>query len=137
VKKLTKTLATCAVMLTGVAFLSRMTSQPVQAADATYDIIIRNGRVMDGSGNPWINAEIGISQGKIAAIGDLSKASAKTTIDAHGLLVTPGFIDMHSHCASGFASPALRSTEPWVRQGVTTVMVGVEGRVIWGPEKTA
>jgi N-acyl-D-amino-acid deacylase len=137
VKKLTKTLAICAVVLTGMASLSRMTSQPVQAADMTYDIIIRNGRVMDGSGNPWVNAEIGISQGKIAAIGDLSKASAKTTIDARGLLVTPGFIDMHSHCDSGFASPALRSNEPWVRQGVTTVMVGVDGRGTWEPEKTA
>jgi N-acyl-D-amino-acid deacylase len=136
-KKLIRVFAVAFFLVAGWVALFRTTFRPVQAADATYDVIIRNGRVMDGSGNPWINAEIGILQGKIAAIGDLSKASAKSTIDAHGLLVTPGFIDMHSHCDQGFASPALRSNEPWVRQGVTTVMVGVDGRGTWEPEKAA
>lgn len=102
-----------------------------------YDTIIRNGRVMDGTGNPWFRADVGIAQGKIAALGNLGSATASRIIDAHGLLVAPGFIDMHTHCDQGFADPALRGNEPWIRQGVTTVMLGVDGRGSWDPAKTA
>ena len=135
--KFTKPLPLLLLLLCGVVLLLRLVSVPASAAGEDYDVIIRNGRVMDGSGNPWFLAEIGIRQGKIAAIGNLSQASAKTAIDAHGLLVTPGFIDMHSHCDNGFANSSLRSNEPWVRQGVTTVMVGVDGNGTWEPQKAA
>ncbi len=64
------------------------------AADAPYDVIIRNGHIIDGTGSPWYSGDIGIRNGKIAAIGFLGAAQAKRTIDAHGMVVAPGFIDM-------------------------------------------
>ncbi len=111
--------------------------QGQKPATPVYDVIIRNGRVMDGTGNPWFAADIGIREGKIAALGKLAGASASRTIDAHGLLITPGFIDLHTHCDRGFDNPALRANEPWLRQGVTTVMVGVDGNGSWEPSKVA
>ena len=62
----------------------------------TYDILIKNGRVVDGSGSPGFNADVGIRNGKIAEIGKL-RGSAKRTIDAKGQVVAPGFIDSHTH----------------------------------------
>ena len=64
------------------------------AAAAPYDLVIRNGHVIDGTGSPWYAADIGIRAGKIAAIGRLADAPAKRTIDARGMVVAPGFIDM-------------------------------------------
>jgi len=61
-----------------------------------FDMIIRGGRVIDGTGTPALSADVGIKDGKIAAIGDLTEASGRS-IDATGLVVAPGFIDMHSH----------------------------------------
>ena len=60
----------------------------------SYDVIIRNGRIIDGTSSPWYAADLGIRDGRIAAIGNLSAAAARRTIDAHGMVVTPGFIDM-------------------------------------------
>ncbi len=123
----------CAALLAPPAAIA----QGQKAAAPVYDVIIRNGRVMDGTGNPWFAADIGIRDGKIAALGQLAGASASRTIDAHGLLITPGFIDLHTHCDRGFDNPALRANEPWLRQGVTTVMVGVDGNGSWEPSKVA
>jgi len=66
---------------------------PVQATSA-YDVIIKNGRIIDGSGNPWVSGDIAIRGDRIAAIGKLDDAQAKRIIDASGLVVSPGFIDM-------------------------------------------
>ena len=66
---------------------------PVQSTSA-YDVIIKNGRIMDGSGNPWVSGDIAIRGDRIAAIGKLDDAQAKRIIDASGLVVSPGFIDM-------------------------------------------
>ena len=62
-----------------------------------YDIIIKNGRIIDGSGNPWFKADIAIKDGVIDKIGMLSKEKATDIIDATGLMVSPGFIDIHCH----------------------------------------
>ena len=62
-----------------------------------FDIVIRGGRIVDGSGNPWYEADVGIHGDRIAEIGDLSEAKAQHTIDARGLVVAPGFIDPHTH----------------------------------------
>lgn len=104
-------------------------SQNRDASDTQprYDIVIRNGRVIDGSGNPWFYADIGIIGERIAAIGDLSDARVDVVIDATGLYVAPGFIDTHSHAASGLATPELSEAEPLLAQGVTTVVVNPDG----------
>src|SRR5579863_1386465 len=59
-----------------------------------FDIVITHGHIIDGTGSPWYSGDVGIRDGHIAAIGDLAGARAKRTIDAHGQVVAPGFIDM-------------------------------------------
>jgi len=61
------------------------------------DILIANGKVLDGTGNPWFSADIGIQDGRIAALGPLDKSKAKRVLDVDGCYVAPGFIDIHSH----------------------------------------
>ncbi|RPI28859.1 MAG: D-aminoacylase [Acidobacteria bacterium] len=91
----------------------------------TYDIIIRNGRVVDGSGNPWYAGDVAIRNGRIAAIGSLclpGPCDAKRTIDAQGLVVAPGFIDVHTHADSGVQrNPGAAN---YVFDGVTSVIAG-------------
>jgi N-acyl-D-amino-acid deacylase len=86
------------------------------------DIIIRNGRVVDGTGNPWFKADVGIKGGRIKAVGDLAIAEARRELDVRGLVVSPGFIDAHSHSDWTI----LKNHEAWssVQQGVTTEYVG-------------
>jgi len=90
-------------------------------------VLIRNGRVMDGAGNPWVRADVGIRGDRVAAIGRLTDAAAVRTIDAADRLVTPGFIDVHSHAAEGLIRPALRQAQPVLAQGVTTLVVNPDG----------
>lgn len=87
-----------------------------------FDVVIKGGRIIDGTGNPWFRAHIAIKDGKIVRVGHLSGAGAEKTIDARGLVVSPGFIDMHSH--SDFAVPFNPRVESTIRQGVTTLVVG-------------
>jgi dihydroorotase/N-acyl-D-amino-acid deacylase len=90
-----------------------------------YDLIVRNGRIVDGSGGPWYLGDIGIRGDTIAAIGRLGEATAGTIVDAHGLVVAPGFLDIHTHSRRGiFTVP---SAENYVRQGVTTLIEGNDG----------
>jgi N-acyl-D-amino-acid deacylase len=89
-----------------------------------FDTIITNGKIIDGAGNPWYRADIGITAGKISKIGALKKESvnAKENIDATDLVVCPGFIDMHSHSdAAIYVDNTLPST---IHQGITTSLVG-------------
>jgi len=85
-------------------------------------LAIVNGRVIDGAGNPWLRVDIGIRDGKIAFIGRISRADAEEVIDAEGLYVCPGFIDMHSH--SDFTLLVNPRAESKIRQGVTTEVIG-------------
>ena len=87
-----------------------------------YDIIIKNGRVFDGAGNPWIRADIGISGGKIASVGKIKGELSKGIIDADGLAVSPGFIDITSNYEA-----TLFEKEPdysKLEQGITTAVTG-------------
>jgi len=93
---------------------------------ARFDVLIRNGRVLDGSGNPWLAADIGVREGRIAAMGQLGNANAARVIDAHGLTVSPGFIDAHSHASGGLAG-ALKDGRQLLAQGLTTVMLNPDG----------
>ncbi len=86
------------------------------------DILIKGGKIIDGSGNPWRYGDVGLVDGKIAAVGALDDAAAYRTIDATGLCVSPGFIDAHSHSdTTPLVNPRCESK---IRQGVTTECVG-------------
>ncbi|MHA2246192.1 MAG: N-acyl-D-amino-acid deacylase family protein [Candidatus Hodarchaeales archaeon] len=87
-----------------------------------YDLIIKNGNIIDGTGNPWYRADVGIKDGKIDKIGRLNNLSSFKEIDAVGLVLTPGFIDIHSH--SDFAIPFDPHLESTIRQGITTAVIG-------------
>ena len=89
---------------------------------ADYDLLIRNARVVDGTGNPWYRGDIGIRNGKIAAVGELSHASATRTVDAKERVAAPGFIDVHTHVEGGVE--AVPGGDNYVMDGVTTVVTG-------------
>jgi N-acyl-D-amino-acid deacylase len=93
----------------------------------TLDVLIRNGRVMDGTGNPWMRRDVGIRNGRIVSMGRLSGTPARTTIDAADQLVTPGFIDVHSHAAEGLTRAELRQGRPLLSQGITTIVANPDG----------
>ena len=93
----------------------------------TFDLVIRNGRVLDGTGNPWYRADIGITGDRIRAMGLLGSATARTIIDAADRYVTPGFIDVHSHSGPGLATAALKQGQPVLAQGITTVLINPDG----------
>ncbi len=90
-----------------------------------FDLLIRNGRVIDGTGLPWFRADVGIAGDRIAAVGQLGNAQAKQTIDAAGKVVCPGFVDTHVH--GDLALLVDPYHEPAVRQGVTTYVLGQDG----------
>jgi dihydroorotase/N-acyl-D-amino-acid deacylase len=90
-----------------------------------YDLVIRNGRIVDGTGSPWYGADIGIRDGHIAAIGRLDSAAAGQTIDAAGMVVAPGFIDMLGQSEESIlVNPHLPSK---IYQGITTEITGEGG----------
>lgn len=103
----------------GAAMAAGAVAQP-----ASYDLVIRNGRVLDGAGNPWIRADIGVRDGKIARIGAISEKGQRE-IDASGHYVTPGWID--SMDQSGEVLLESGAAENKLRQGVTTVIAGEGG----------
>jgi len=91
-------------------------------AQNNFDILIRNGKIIDGTGNSWFYGDIGVKDGKIVAIGKLPNATATKTIDAKGLIVAPGFIDVHAHIEGGvFERP---TADNYIYDGVTTVVTG-------------
>jgi len=90
-----------------------------------FDILIVNGRVIDGSGLPWITTNIGITGDRITAIGKLPNAQAKTILDAAGKIVCPGFVDTHVHGDLPLMVDPFH--EPSVRQGITTFVIGQDG----------
>ena len=95
------------------------------ASDAAFDIVITNGHIVDGTGSPWYSGDVGIRDGRIAAIGSLSAAPRKRTIDAAGRVVAPGFIDMLGPSETTIlVDPRLPSK---IYQGITTEITGEGG----------
>src|ERR1044071_2096705 len=90
-----------------------------------FDILIRGGHVGGGAGNPAYYGDVGIRQGRIAAMGRLDGKTAARTIDATGLTVAPGFIDIHNH--SDFTLVQDGNAESMIRQGVTSMILGEGG----------
>lgn len=114
-----------------VVALLATTISPAPAGAQSYDLILRNGQVVDGTGSSAREADVGVRGGVIAAVGDLSGASANREIDASGYYVSPGFIDMHSHADWALSRPGLNVALNNLTQGITTVIVGQDGRQAW------
>jgi N-acyl-D-amino-acid deacylase len=93
----------------------------------TFDLLIRGGYVVDGTGMPWMKADVGIAADRIVSVGKLANASASQVIDATGLFVAPGFIDGHSHAWPALGEAATAAAEPLLLQGITTVFVNPDG----------
>jgi N-acyl-D-aspartate/D-glutamate deacylase len=90
-------------------------------------VLIKNGRVLDGTGNPWVYADVLLRGDRIEAVGDLGDVVADEIVDATGLYVAPGFIDTHSHAGPGLASEGLSHGIPLLVQGITTIFANPDG----------
>jgi N-acyl-D-amino-acid deacylase len=93
------------------------------------DILLRGGQLIDGSGTAAVNADVGIRGDRIVFVGDAAKSGlrATRTIDVKGLVVSPGFIDPHAHVLEDLSNNARKTNEPYLMQGVTTVITGNDG----------
>jgi N-acyl-D-aspartate/D-glutamate deacylase len=89
---------------------------------ALYSLIVRGGRLYDGSGSPWFSGDVAVSGDRIEAMGDLKGCKAEKIVDADGLSVAPGFIDIHTHSDTSLLMDA--RGESHIRQGVTTAVIG-------------
>ena len=97
------------------------------AAPDKYDLIIVGCVIVDGTGGDRTRSDVGVLDGRIVAVGDLSNAKAALKVDAKGLVVAPGFIDVHNHSDRVISAKSRRFNEGFVRQGVTTVVGGPDG----------
>ncbi len=109
-----------------VVALTSYDQKATAVQESRLDLLIRNGRVVDGTGAPWYRADVAIRDGRIAAIGRLTEARATRTIDAAGLVVAPGFIDMMGQTAAPFLRDHGAALN-LLTQGITTINCG-EGR---------
>src|SRR5215469_12384134 len=105
--------------------LLALVAGPFLFAQPRYDILITNAKIVDGSGGPWFYGDVGIRGDTIAALGYVPGATAATTIDAKGLIVAPGFIDIHSHGRRGIGQVPI--AENYLREGVTSIIEGPDG----------
>jgi N-acyl-D-amino-acid deacylase len=118
-----------AVICSGAVFVAALAAASFEPRQPSqFALLIRRARVFDGSGNPWFIADVGVREGRIAAIGDLGQVPAARTIDATGKYLSPGFIDIHSHSDRGLGDMNLRYNVNMVAQGITLSVVNQDGR---------
>jgi N-acyl-D-amino-acid deacylase len=118
--------------ITSILFLAGILilAQPAWAQQ-DHDILIRGGSVFDGSGDPAVRADVAIKDGKIVQVGGSISGTAAQIIDAKGMHVTPGFIDLHSHVDRGLYYPETKAALNYLKQGVTSAVVGQCGSSAW------
>lgn len=102
--------------------LTSLLATQVTAQDGSYDLVLRNGRIVDGTGNPWFIGDVAVRGDRIVAVGRIETIAAKREIDATGLVIAPGFIDMHSHSDLLLLEDGNASSK--IHQGVTTEVLG-------------
>ena len=115
------------VILSNLAVVVLFSAACASGTNEDFDILIENGKVVDGTGNPWFYADVGITGNSIVAVGDLASKTARKPIAAEGLIVSPGFIDVHAHSESGFRETDSNANLNYLIQGVTTVVTGADG----------
>ena len=108
-------------------FASAVCTAAERGANGIYDVVIVNGKIVDGSGNPWFYADVAIKGGKIVKVGKVDPRSGKKVIDAKGMVVSPGFIDLHTHTDMPVLADG--NVESAVRQGVTLDVIGESSTV--------
>ena len=95
---------------------------PINSFSQKYDLLVSSGTIVDGSGNSWYYGDVGIKDGKIAAIGKLSASDATRVLDVRGLVIAPGFIDVHTHIETNDVK--VPAAPNFVYDGVTSVVTG-------------
>ena len=121
------TMTWLAITLASTSSVSPLIAQTAGDAAEPADLLIEDGFVYDGTGAPWIKADIAVQGDRIVAVGELDDMEAARRIDAAGLTVTPGFIDVHNHAGEGLATAELSHGRSLLAQGLTTVMVNPDG----------
>jgi N-acyl-D-amino-acid deacylase len=120
--------------IAAAAYDAPLVAKAEAAPEQPYDVIIKSGRIIDGSGNPWVSGDIAIRGDRIAAIGNFHDASAKRVIDATGLVVSPGFIDMLGQSEYNLLIDNRSLSK--LSQGITTEITGEGGSVAPQNERT-
>ena len=116
--------------LLAIALAALMEPAPIRSQTPAFDLVVRGGRVVDGTGSPWFVADVGIKGDAIVAVGPRLDATGARVVDAQGMVVAPGFVDVHSHVEAGdggqdmIGNPAAENN---LRQGVTTVIGSPDG----------
>ncbi len=109
----------------GLAAAFLVATLPAQPAEKPYDLVLRNARIVDGTGSPWYRADLAVRGDTIARIAPAITEPAARVIDVGGVVVAPGFVDLHTHAIRGiFQVP---TADNYVRQGVTTILEGPDG----------
>ncbi|MDH3455712.1 MAG: D-aminoacylase [Gemmatimonadota bacterium] len=110
-----------------VPLLPRLPPNAPTASAQQFDLLIQNGRLLDGMGNPWYYADVAVTGDRIVAVGRLEGATARRVIDARGLYVAPGFIDPHTHAGTGLVREDLSHAQPLLAQGITFALLNPDG----------
>ena len=108
------------------AVLAALTGSAAVAQDEPFDVLVRGGQIIDGTGRAPFAGDVALRGARVAAMGSLPQARARTIVDATGRYVTPGFIDVHSHAGEGLSGD-LQHGQPVLAQGITTVVVNPDG----------